>query len=143
MKSDKKEEFIPLEPDVVRRIKTQGTKAQNSVCKKMAQFGWRISDVYVCSDDPSVIAVGMKAPGNKAIVYPNGDRRMCSGATQKLVLRPGWTSHGEVLLQAKKAEASDAKFEALCVKYDIPEEDSYEERKRALADSILAKMLKV
>lgn len=139
----KKEEFIPLEPDVVRRIKAHGTKAQNLVCKKMAQFGWRISDVYVRSDDPSVVAIGLKAPGNKAVVYPDGDRRMCSGSTQKLVLHPGWTSHGEVLLQAKKVEAANAKFEALCAKYDISEEDSYEDRRRALADAILAKMLKV
>ncbi len=139
----KKEDFIPLEPDVVRRIKAHGTKAQNTVCKKMAQFGWRISDVYLFDGDESIVAVGMKAPGNKAVVYPDGERRMCSGATQRLVLRPGWTSRGEVLLQAKKVEASHAKFESLCVKYDIPEEDSYDDRKRALADAILDKLLKV
>lgn len=141
--SSKKEAFTPLEPDVVRRIKAHGTKAQNLVCKRMAQFGWRVSDVYVRADDPSVVAIGLKAPGNKAVVYPNGERRMCSGSTQKLVLLPGWTSHGEVLLHAKKVEAAEAKFEALCVKYDIPEGDTYQDRRRALADAILDKMLKV
>ncbi len=141
--SSKKESFIPLEPEVVKRIKAHGTKAQNDVCKKMGQFGWRISDVYVSDEDTKQVAIGLAAPGNKAVVYPNGDRRMCSGSTQTLVLNPGWSSLGDVLAKARKVEAQKAKFEALCIKYEIPEDATDQERKRMLADAILEKMLKI